>query len=213
MGIQDNLQERGKSDTSIAANMENLFQNHPLQQCFKHLDIEEFTNTKIQENNNVTPGPCFLSYRGDQGDYVVIGKLHYFRNAEQTEPDYSYFAYFNKCWIIVYVSTWTAHWFDQNKCTRGDDGNPIPVHCWWILDANIRTEEAFDGTMIHQIFCNRHKTGELNLISLAKIHNYKVTLDSNNDGGGKQPPTITPKKKGTKRSFSFTTEPLTVNSD
>ena len=77
--------------------MDSLFQNHLLQLRFEHLGIKGFSDLEIQENKNVTPGPRFLSYKGEWGDPVVIGKLHYFRNAEQTEPDYSYFTYFNKC--------------------------------------------------------------------------------------------------------------------
>jgi hypothetical protein len=71
-------------------------------------------------------------------------------------------------------------------------------------------EEAFDNTIIHQIFCNPRKTGQLNLVSLAKIHNYEDASDSTDNGGGKHPPSTTPKKK--KRSFS-SMEPLTVDSD
>ena len=77
--------------------MDSLFRNHLLQLRFEHLNIEGFSNLEIQNNNDVTPGPCFLSYKGERGDYVVIGKLHYFRNPDQTELNYSYFVYFNKC--------------------------------------------------------------------------------------------------------------------
>ena len=208
--IQERLLARGTSDTSVTADIDNLFQNHPIRSRFEHLDIEGFTDLEIQQNHDVTPGPKFLSYRGERGDYVVIGKVHYFRNPDTKQPDYSYFVYFNKCRVIVYVSTWTTHRFEQNERTIGDDGNPIPVHCWWISDANKNSEEAFDNTIIHRIFCNPRKTGQLNLVSLAKIHNYEDTSDSTDDGGGKQPPSTTPKKK--KRSFS-SMQPLTVDSD
>ena len=112
----------------------------------------------------------------------------------------------------MYVSIWTAHRFDHNERTIGDDGNPIPVNCWWISDANKEKEVAFNATVIHRIFCNRHKTGQLRLVSLAKVNNYDVASDTNNNRGGKQPSLTTPKKKGAKRSFS-SMQPLTVDSD
>ena len=208
--MQERLQTRGRLDASVTADIDSLFPRHPLQTRFEHLDIEGFTDLEIQENNDITPGPRFLSYSGERGDYIVIGKVHYFRDPDQTDPDYSYFAYFNKCRVIVYVSTWTAHRFDHNEQTIGDDGNPIPVNCWWISDANKEKEAAFNATVIHRIFCNRRKTGPLRLVSLAKIHNYKVAPNSNDDGGGKLPPSTEKKQK--KRSFS-SMQPLTVNSN